>query len=715
MRPILLLLLFRKARCSKAYCLFALATLWLGLAECNRLYSDEAQSEVPSRLLPDPLPGGSSPGMMLRDGLLKSADRHFENWKESYAELTGQEQLTEYQIRLQQSFLESIGQLPPLDSPLQAKITGQVDRPGYRVEKILFQSQPNFYVTAALFLPDPERFPPPWPAVVVVCGHSAEGKLQDGYQRGTALAAINGMAAMIVDPIGQGERLQILDREGQRLSPTTEHTLVGTGAILVGWNTARWMIHDGMRAVDYLQSRSDIQSDRIGVMGNSGGGTQTCYLMALDDRVVAAAPSCYLTTFRHLLNSIGPQDAEQNIFGQLAWGMDHADFLLMRAPRPTLIACATDDYFDIEGTWATYRNAKRVFHRLGLGRNVELVEVDAPHGWHPFQRSASVQFMRQHLCGSLEPIEDPEVEPLSESEMQVTPDGQVLKIDGVLSAFDHVRQESDRLTAQRKAGNLGDEALAQQIRAVAGIRTLGDIPDCGAQWVDDARSESYLQLSIASQVDLKPLILQVEEGILLPGVLAQPRQSSQNSDSPAAATCLFLTEGFASALGSDGELLQRCQLGESVLAVDLRGVGETVPVGKYWYSQRFGLNGGNAMLAYLQAKSLVGIRAEDMLACARWLRKETGVSQVNLVASGELTSSGYLAGFLEPELFDRVTVRKGLQSWTQLAQTPLSSNQIPNTIHGILRVVDLPELEQRMGDRLTIEQPHDARDRPIAP
>jgi dienelactone hydrolase len=668
------------------------------------LANDESAPTIP-KLLPKELPWGSSPGTMLRDSLLSSANQFFDRWDAEFEMLQTQEMIDDYRSQKRQRFLENIGGLPP-KTPLSAKITGTTERDGYRIEKVLFQSQPDFYVTACLFLPDPIRFPPPWPAVVVVCGHSADGKLQDGYQRGTALAAVNGVAAMIVDPIGQGERLQILETQGQSISPTTEHTLVGTGAILVGWNTARWMVHDGTRAIDYLQSRPDIRHDRIGVMGNSGGGTQTSYLMALDWRVAAAAPSCYLTTLRSLLGSIGPQDAEQNIYGQVAWGMDHSDYLLMRAPKPTLIACATNDYFDIDGTWTAFRRAKRIFTRLGNGRHVELVEVDAPHGWHPLLRVTSVQFMRQHLAGSLEPIDDPEIVPLSDQEMMVTPEGQVLRIPGARSAFDHVREESERLRAERLSRKIDVESLAGQIRVVAAIGSLDEIPTCEVEWIKDARADAFAKLPVADKADLQPLILRASPDIWLPGVLARPKQiEAEGQTEVGSATCMFLTEGFASALATDGQVLNSVQQGKTVLAVDLSGVGETRPTGKYWYSQRFGINGGNAMLAYLLSKSLVGLRTEEMLSCARWLIDSSGFSRVNLVASGELTSSATLAGFLHPELIDQVAVRNGLQSWTQLAQTPLSVNQIPNVIHGVLKVVDLPELAQRMGDRITVIEP----------
>src|SRR5690606_28305425 len=130
-----------------------------------------------------------------------------------------------------EKFINAIGGFPERN-PLNAKVTGRVARDKFTVEKVLFESEPGFYVTGALFLPDPEKFPPPWPAVVVVCGHRKDGKAYDPYQRGTALLALNGIAGFIIDPVCQGERSQLLDDGGKPLdsASTVGHTLIGTGA-----------------------------------------------------------------------------------------------------------------------------------------------------------------------------------------------------------------------------------------------------------------------------------------------------------------------------------------------------------------------------------------------------------------------------------------------------------------------------------------------------
>lgn len=684
----------------RLYAIFFLGCLFCidSAATCrSQSPTDASQSETAVRLLPGSLVGGSTPATMVRDSLHRQANSHFQDWRQAYEARITPADIATYQQRLKKEFIERIGGLPG-PAPINAKVTGTVDREGYRLEKILFESQPQFFVTAGLFLPDPKKFPPPWPAVVVVCGHSDNGKLQEGYQTGTALAALNGLAAMIVDPIGQGERAQLLSDKGTPAisGSTTEHTLIGSSAILVGWNTARWMIGDAMAAIDYLQSRDDIRADRIGCMGNSGGGTQTSYLMALDDRIYAAAPSCYITSFQRLLETIGPQDAEQNIFGQIAIGMDHADYLMMRAPKPTLINCATKDFFDIGGTWNSYRDAKRLFQRMDAGRNIELIEVDATHGWHPMIRRASVQFMVQHLADRLGPLNEPEIVPLTAEEMNVTPQGQVLLLPDAVSAFDHVKEETKRLAGERETAAPAAEALRKTVRMAAGIRPLAELPQ------PDAAPSEPMKIG---QLNYESVVLRVTDDIWLPGLLARPDQQGNKR-----VTCLVMAEGKNAMTVDEGEISRRVADGETVLAIDIRGVGETIPTGQKWYHQRFGDNGGNSTLAYLLGKSLVGERAEDILNVARWLAEKESVDSVELVASGELTIPALHAAAVEPQLFSSVELKHGLISWANLVETPMHVNQVAGLVHNALAHYDLPDLASLFPGKLTITDPHDATD-----
>src|SRR6516162_1977767 len=302
---------------------------------------------------------------MLYTYLQKQAEQKFAERRAAVAACKTKEDVKRRQVKTKEFFLEALGGFPER-TPLNPRVVAREEKSAYVTERVIYESRPNHHVTAVLYLPQGK---PPFPGVLVPCGHSANGKAAEAYQRACILMARNGLAVLCYDPIGQGERVQLLTRDGKPAiaGSTSEHTMAGIGALLVGRNTATYRIWDGIRSLDYLASRPEVDAKRLGCTGNSGGGTMTAYLMALDERIVAAAPSCYVTSLERLFATIGPQDAEQNITGQVAFGLEHADYLTLRAPRPTLVLAATRDFFDIGGTWTSFREAKRLYGLLGHG------------------------------------------------------------------------------------------------------------------------------------------------------------------------------------------------------------------------------------------------------------------------------------------------------------------------------------------------------------
>lgn len=576
-------------------------------------------------------------------------------------------------------------------------------RDGFTVEKILFESRPRHYVTGALFLPDEKKFTPPYPGVLVVCGHSANGKAYDMYQRATALLALHGIAGLIIDPIGQGERLQIVGEDGRPLNvgSTTEHSLLGLGSILLGRNTAQFEIWDGMRAIDYLESRDDVDTSQgVGCMGNSGGGTQTAYLMALDERIVCASPSCYITSLEKLLHTIGPQDAEQNIAGQIAFGMNHADYIIMRAPRPTLLCVATQDYFSIEGAWDSFRQAKRVYTRLGHGLRVDLAENDDKHGYRQPLREAAASWMVRWLRGEDKVVREPEIDVLSDKEIQASPRGQVMLIDGAVSAFDLNIAENRRLAAVRKRlweETPREEALSK-VRRIAGI----------GQPHTSATSELKPRKTDRSY-GVDACIIRSDVTLPIPALLLRPEK--QISDKPLIVYADAVGKSEAARIGGPAHKL--VSQGHTVLAIDVRGVGETASRNGSWYNKRFGSEGKNATMAYLLGRSLLGLRAEDILAAASAARQLSDSKQgIALIATGELGPPALHAAALESELFHSVRLENSLVSFTRLVETPVTENQWVHIVHGALRTYDLPDLAATLGDKLTLVDPVDASGKP---
>ncbi|HEV3005846.1 MAG TPA: acetylxylan esterase, partial [Pirellulales bacterium] len=208
----------------------------------------------------------------------------------------------------------------PERTPLAPRVTGTVDRETYRIERVIFESRPEFPVTANVYVPKGRKFP--LPGVVGSCGHSANGKAAEAYQSFAQGLARMGYVTLIFDPIGQGERLQYTDDEWKprRGVGVAEHLYAGNQQFLVGEFFGAWRAWDGTRALDYLLTREEVDAGHVGITGNSGGGTMTTWLCGLDRRWTMAAPGCFVTTFRRNLENELPADTEQCPPGALALG-----------------------------------------------------------------------------------------------------------------------------------------------------------------------------------------------------------------------------------------------------------------------------------------------------------------------------------------------------------------------------------------------------------
>ena len=640
--------------------------------------------------------GGGHDSRMMENYLRHRAQQACQHWKREYEARTTPEQIAEYQKRLRETFLQQIGGLPNR-TPLNPRVTGVVHRDDYRVEKLIFESQPQHFVTAALFLPDAEKHKPPYPGVLVPCGHTPNGKASIAYQQACVLLALNGIAALIVDPIDQGERIQLvdnsgktlLDKNGNALHTGRGHTMVGIGSILLGRNTARFEIWDCMRGVDYLQSRPEINPKRIGCMGNSGGGTQTAYLTALDDRIAASSPSCFVTDYFERMIDAAPHgrrtaDAEYHVFGQLAFGMGHADLLMMRAPTPILICATTkDNCADINRTWASFRRAKRLYGRMGFADRIDLVEHDDRHHYHQALREAATRWMLRWLQGVDEPITEPAIEVLSEKEIQCTPDGQVMLLDGAKSVYD-LNQDDEKELAKRRQkrwAELRRDDLMSQVRKTAGIRQLRNLPKPKIQKSEVIERQDYR---------ITDVIFQTEEKICLYARMFSPKDTR-----PRGAVLYVHEKGRTEDAFAGGPIEELVKEGRVVLTVDLRGIGERLEL----------------FSAYVLGLSYVGMRAEDILVCARWLAETEAPGRpksVSLIAVGNIGVPALHAAALEPGLFGRVKLTRSLISWSNVVEQKRSHDQLINVVHGALLAYDLENLAGALGDKLAIERPVDA-------
>ncbi len=293
------------------------------------------------------------------------------------------------QKKVKDILMDIVGPFPE-KTPLNPRITGVVKKDGYRIEKIIYESMPDYYVNGCLFIPD--KIALKNPAILHVIGHSMSSfRREDRYQPVILNLVKKGFIVFATDPMGQGERLQYYDpekKESMFKSSTQEHSYVGKQCFIAGVSPGRYFIWDAIRGLDYLLSRSEVDPERIGATGLSGGGMMTAYLSIFEDRIKAYAPVCYITGHRKLLASIGPQDAEQNFYHCISNGITHADFLEVRAPQPILMVTTTRDFFSIQGARETYREVMKAYKAFGKEENFGMVEDDLGHGYTRNNREA---------------------------------------------------------------------------------------------------------------------------------------------------------------------------------------------------------------------------------------------------------------------------------------------------------------------------------------
>lgn len=429
--------------------------------------------------------------------------------------------------------------------------------------------------------------------------------------------------------------------------------------------------------------------------------------MALDDRIQCAAPACSLTSFHRLLATSGPQDAEQNLFGQIAEGLDEADFVLMRAPKPTLLCAGTRDAtFDITGTWDVYREGKRFFSRLGLPERVDICEADEPHGFTQPLRVGAVRWMRRWLLEIDDAVSEPDLPVRPAHELYCTPSGQVLRLPGERSVFDLNRDRLAALLPKRNSfwKSTPPDEVRNAVRKLTRIRSFGDIAVAERRVTGSVPRMGY-------RIDKVEYV--VAPSISLPVLDFRPQ-------SPNGHLVVYLhSSGKQTDAGPAGKIERLVKAGARVLAVDLPGLGELeVRHPRDWGHNLFGANLQEFFLAYLLGESLVSIRTESLFSLVRSVATEFPTDRpvtVDVIANGTAAGIPALhAVALEPGLFGKLELRRCLDSWDRLLEDVSAGKQLGHTVHAALTLYDLPDLVQSLGpDRIVVEDPVDGRDQLI--
>jgi dienelactone hydrolase len=293
--------------------------------------------------------------------------------------LTGIHSLADWQSRrgeYRRQLQEMLGLWPmPERTDLKPVITGKLEQEEFTVERLHFQALPRLYVTANLYLP--KNLERPAPAILYVCGHSrvvtngVSCGNKAGYQRHGAWFARNGYVCLMIDTLQLGEiqgRHHGTYTDGQWWWNSRGYTPAGVEA---------WF---GIRALDYLCSRPEVDKDRIGMTGRSGGGSYTWTVAALDERVKVAAPVAGITDLRNQVVDGSIEGHCDCMFFLNTYRWDFPQVAALVAPRPLLIGNSDkDNLFPLDGVVRLYNETRRIYQLYGKTNQLGLLITEGPH------------------------------------------------------------------------------------------------------------------------------------------------------------------------------------------------------------------------------------------------------------------------------------------------------------------------------------------------
>ena len=581
----------------------------------------------------------------------------------------------------------------PTRTPLKPRVTGVVERDAFKIEKVIFESRPGLLVTANLYLPKGREFP--LPGVVGTCGHTRNGKA--GYQEYAQGLVRQGYIVLIYDPIGQGERLQYVKEDlTSRIGVgVREHLYAGNQQMLVGEFFGSWRAWDGIRALDYLLTRPEVDKKHIGVTGNSGGGTMTTWLCGVEHRWTMAAPSCFVTTFRRNAENELPADTEQCPPKALALGLDHSDFLAAVAPAPVIILGKEKDYFDARGVEESYRRLKHLYKLLGAESEIARFIGPTYHGYTQENREAMYGWFNR-ITEAGEGRAEPALEIEKDETLWCTPKGQVADI-GSRTIFSFTKEKSERLGKERSKPT-GD-AIA---KTVSGMLKLPE---------KTATPEYRILRRIGGRKYPLPeavnYAVETEPGIhALVTLLCRERHYSRPPREGKRAV-LYVSHQSADAELREERLVKDLLEAEPKVpffACDVRGIGESQPntCGMNQFLKPYGNDFFGAAHSLMLDDAMPGQRTRDVLGVLAWLASN-GYEEVHLAAKGWGAIPATFAAVVSDRVV-RATLKNALTSYSAVAGSEDYSWPLSSFVWDALSTIDLSVCYEWLQKRKGLEQ-----------
>jgi len=576
---------------------------------------------------------------------------------------------------------------PETQTPLNPRTTGEVKRLHYRVEKLVYESQPRLLVSANLYIPSGSG---PFPAVLFQSGHYWEGKAYPSYQRCCQGLVQLGFVVLAFDPIGQGERINYLSASGSssRLpSCDAEHTVPGKQLILFGDSMTRLQLWDAKRSLDYLFSLPFVDPKRVASVGHSGGGTLTMLLAGADERLAAAAV-CMGNTENIIqipFRSPGAtDDAEQDFVYSGPAGFDRWDLFYPFAPKPMLLWPSDRDFFAtyspdyVKNGWQEFQHLRRIYETLDASDHIAWADTPLPHALAYDSRMLIYKWFSRWLQGQSSVPEEPPGEPELPQVLWATPNGSVVRSLGSVTPHTLIRARK----VERSPAPL-----------TALLKISAPEPRTRPAKIGQVRSRD---------INVEVLEVTSDQAVWLPAFLMTGQKTRETSP-----VLLVLDE-------RDNDRLWFAPEVDRVLADDtpvicaagLRGVGAVSPefspgAAEYetWHEQEE--NYAWASLAL--GKPLVGQRVQDILAFVNALRVHptTKSRRIYVAALGKLTVPALFAAAIEPEIRG-LYLAGGLVSFGNLVQTEVPQYTFANYVPSLLNHIDLPDVTASLAPRKVI-------------
>ena len=576
--------------------------------------------------------------------------------------------------------------LPAEKCPLAPRITGTQELPGLTLEKILFHSRENYTVAANFYLPKDRAGQVP--AILFLCGHSVTGKGSDTYQTAMRGLAARGFAVLAIDPVGQGERHQFIGVPGfPGNNPCMEHNILGKQMLLNGEWFGAWRVYDAIRGLDYLLTRPEVDPARIGVHGNSGGGTLTSWVSAVEDRFFAAAPSCFVTTWVHDIENELPSDIEQCPPDAMKYGLEISDFLIASAPRPYLLLGQKNDFFDPRGLREVRDELKNLYRLLGCEDKIELCIGPQGHGLSVTLREAAYDFFCRQAGLANPSKEEGGITPPELQETFAAPGGEVTNLPGERKLHELIVERTAALKAARR------ELSPEEIRTIL-TEKLG----LTAPFVP-----YYRVLRVGRDPDSKQFSarfgLETEPGRVM--CLLHRFAAGGNYHLPEAEKIRL----YIPHRDSMEEIGPRKDEDADLYALDVRGIGECMPTscdmpaGGNFFAY-YGFDFHYTALAQMFGESMLGGRVKDILCTVELLSQVC--PQIELEGHG----IGGIPALIAAVLSDKVRsirLTDVPDSWEAMIVSSLPDAEhspMSCMIPGIMEYLDLPDLRAVLGSRI---------------